>query len=156
MLAGGEIQETRKACIKQLNQDQNTRSVAGTIDEFAKFCGLLAKPENHVLVPGGQYIEKQVPLRQESDMVNEMARVLTGLPRYTAYARIVEEKGGEPIVWKGRIRTSKLTDAPAEGADAARAAIQKNALRGSVAKMMMGRASPLLGSVFRHRCRTAG
>jgi hypothetical protein len=58
-----------------------------------------------------------------------MARVLTGLPRHIAYARIVEEKGGEPIVWKGRIRTEKLADAPVEGADAARDAIEKNALR---------------------------
>lgn len=55
--------------------------------------------------------------------------MLTGLPRHIAYARIVEEKGGELIVWKGKIRTEKLTDAPVQGADAVRAAIEKNALR---------------------------
>jgi hypothetical protein len=76
----------------------------------------------------GQYIEKEVPVRQESDMVNEMARVMTGLPRYTAYAKIVEENGGEASVWKGRIRTSKLDDVRDDAMDAARAAIEKNML----------------------------
>jgi hypothetical protein len=39
-------------------------------------------------------------------MVNEMSRELVGLPKYTAYARVVGEKDGEAR--KGKVRTIEL------------------------------------------------
>jgi hypothetical protein len=37
-----------------------------------------------------------------------MSRELVGLPKYTAYARVVWEKDGKAIVWKGKVRTIEL------------------------------------------------
>lgn len=66
MLDAAQRQAVRNACIEEIkNGPQVVYEVAGTIDEFVRFCVLLAKPENHIRVPSGQYIEKQVPLRQE-------------------------------------------------------------------------------------------
>jgi hypothetical protein len=93
--------------------DEQIQKVAGTIDEFATFCGLLGRPENHIMVPSGQYVERQVQTRTEADMVGEMARALTALPRHQAFVKVVQQSGGEQKVWKGKIRTAKLFDAPA-------------------------------------------
>jgi hypothetical protein len=51
-------------------------------------------------------VEKSVRSRTEIDMVNEMSRELVGLPKYTAYARVVGEKDGEAR--KGKVRTIEL------------------------------------------------
>jgi hypothetical protein len=59
-------------------------------------------------------------------MVNEMARLLTSLPRYTAYVRAVTESAGVAGVWKGKVRTLKLTDVAADAALNARTAIGEN------------------------------
>jgi hypothetical protein len=61
-------------------------------------------------------------------MVNEMARVLTGIPKYTAYAKIVQEKIGGPIVWKGRVQPAKLSSVSAGAPETARLAIEKRAI----------------------------
>jgi hypothetical protein len=53
-------------------------------------------------------IEKQVHVRPVHDMTDEMAQELINLPRFTAYAKIIEEKGGEQRVWKGKIQTRPL------------------------------------------------
>jgi hypothetical protein len=118
-----ERKTLRRVCKEKL-WEGGQGGIAATIDEFARFCDQLAKPENHVRVRCGQYIEKQVPTRQESDMVNEMARVLTSLPRYTAYARVVEEKNGEASVWKGKVE--KLARAPDDALEKARKAVEEN------------------------------
>lgn len=91
MLTSSEIQEIKRACVKELSQDQNTRRVAATIDEFAVFCELLAQPDNRIK---GRYANT----RTEADMVNEMARVLTDLQDYTAYAKVRRAQAGESIV----------------------------------------------------------
>jgi hypothetical protein len=106
----------RDACIEAIKHSpKDVCETAATIDEFARFCVLLAKPENHVKVKSAQYVEKQVRARTEIDMVNEMSRELVGLPKYTAYARVVGEKDGKAIVWKGKVRTIEL---PGVAADA--------------------------------------
>jgi hypothetical protein len=71
------------------------------IDDIVEFCYLLRKPENHIKIASGQYVEKQVHVRQVHDMADEMAQELTNLPRFTAYAKIIEEKDGEQKVKTG-------------------------------------------------------
>jgi hypothetical protein len=44
-------------------------------------------------------------------MTDEMAQELSNLPRYYAYAKIIEEKDGKQTVWKGKIQTYMLPDA---------------------------------------------
>lgn len=78
------------------------------IEVFVAFCELLAKPENHIKVRSGQYVEKAVRTRAEIDMVHEIARELVDLPKYTAYARVTQSIGGEQRVWKGKIRTERI------------------------------------------------
>jgi hypothetical protein len=120
VLTGSEIQEIKMACVKELSQDQTTRRVAATIDEFAVFCELLAQPENRIK---GRYANT----RTEADMVNEMARVLTDLQDYTAYAKVRRAQAGESIVWKGKIRTIKLAKAPVGALEEAYAVVEQNA-----------------------------
>lgn len=111
VLSAYEIEDVKRACIQELRQaNPETRNVAATIDEFVQFCALLSRPENHIQVPCGQYIEREVRARQEADMSNEVARKLTELPKYTAYAKIMKEIEGEHIVWKGKIQTLQLKE----------------------------------------------
>jgi hypothetical protein len=77
------------------------------IDEFYQFCLLLGRPENHIKVPSGQYVEKPVHVRPVHDMTNEMAQELTNLPRYTAYAKVIQEKKEQQEVIKRKIKTKK-------------------------------------------------
>jgi hypothetical protein len=60
-------------------------------------------------------------------MVNEMARVLTDLQDYTAYAKVRRAQAGESIVWKGKIRTIKLAATPVGALEEAMAGIERHA-----------------------------
>jgi hypothetical protein len=77
------------------------------IDDLVEFCILLMKPENHIKVPSGQYVEKLVHIRPVHDMTDEMAQELTNLPRFIAYAKVIEEKEGKQNVFKGKMQTLK-------------------------------------------------
>lgn len=107
-LSEHEARKVRESCIRQLHEAGDiTKKAIATIDEFAAFCKLLSQPENHILVPSKQYVEKQVPTRHEQDMVNHRARELLELPKYTAYAKVLQEVDGQQRVWKGKIQTLK-------------------------------------------------
>jgi hypothetical protein len=122
VLDAAQIRTVRDACIEEIKYSpQAVYEVAGTIDEFAVFCELLAQPDNRIKA-------RHINTRAEADMVNEMARVLTSIPKYTAYAKLVQEKTGEPIVWKGRVQPAKLSDVSAGAPETARLAIEKRAL----------------------------
>jgi hypothetical protein len=60
-------------------------------------------------------------------MVNEMARVLTDLQDYTAYAKVRRAQACESIVWKGKIRTIKLAKAAVGALEEAYAVVEQNA-----------------------------
>ena len=78
------------------------------LNAISEVCILLSQPENHIKVASGQYVEKQVHVRPVHDMTDEMAQELTNLPRFTAYAKIIEEKDGEQKVKTGKIQTYPL------------------------------------------------
>src|SRR5687768_15803774 len=80
------------------------------IDEMFDFFNLLSKPENHIKVPSGQYVEKHVNVRPVHDMTNEMAQELGKLPRFQAYTKIIDESQNEQIVRTHRIRTEPLPE----------------------------------------------
>ncbi len=91
------VRETRKnACLGELFQSEEDKEKAlhilFFINEFAHFCDLLGKPENHIKKPTGEYVVKEAPLRTEADMVGEMRRELISLPNFTAYAKIMQGK----------------------------------------------------------------
>ncbi len=91
------VRETRKnACLGELFQSEEDKEKAlhmlFFINEFAHFCDLLSKPENHIKKLTGEYVVKEAPLRTEADMVGEMRRELVGLPNFTAYAKIMQAK----------------------------------------------------------------
>lgn len=72
VLTFDQIQWVKQACVASLSQaDAQTQNVVATINEFVSFCELLRLPENHILVPSRQYIQKQVNTRLEQDMVNK-------------------------------------------------------------------------------------
>jgi hypothetical protein len=100
-----QIMAVKNACMEEIKYSpKEVCEVAATIDEFARFCVLLAKPENHIKVRSAQYVEKPVRARAEIDMVNEISRELVNLPRYTAYARVVGEKDGKALFGRGKYK----------------------------------------------------
>jgi hypothetical protein len=104
VLSAGERETLRNICIKELSGvDAKT-----VVDDFVSFAGLLSKTENHILVQSTQYVEKPVQSRTVSDMTNEMAQELAGLPHYTAYVRLIEEKDGRQRIVKEKIETIPL------------------------------------------------
>lgn len=128
-LDAAQIMAVRNSCMEEIKHSpREVYEVARTIDEFARFCVLLAKPENHIKVRSAQYVEKPVRSRAEIDMVNEISRELVNLPRYTAYARVVGEKDGKAIVWKGKVRTIELPGVAADAFYQASEAIERSAL----------------------------
>ena len=74
----------------------NSKPTFQLIDELKDFCQLFSKPENHIKVPSGQYIEKQVHVRPVHDMTDEMVQELIDLRPHTAYVK---------STWKGKIQT---------------------------------------------------
>lgn len=85
---------------------RHNKGIIEMLEEFGKFCEILGKPENHIKVRSWQFVTKQINIRTEQDMVNETARELSGLPKYTAHAKVLEDQGRK--IWKGRIRTIEL------------------------------------------------
>jgi hypothetical protein len=85
-----------------LNED--TCTVA---DSLVRLCDLLSKPENHITIRA----EPHKPVRTIQDMVNEMPHELSNLPRFTAYAKVLQQKGGMgeiQLTIKEKIITLKL------------------------------------------------
>lgn len=74
------------------------------IEDFVECCDLLAKPENQIKMPGGQYVSREVNARQEQDMTNEMSRELVWLPRFIAYAKVLQERSGVEECGRGKYR----------------------------------------------------
>lgn len=88
-----ELRQNARALLQaEMNPKQN---VFLAIDELVEFCTLLQNPDNWVRVASGQYVQKERPLRTIADMTNEMEQELVSLPRFTAYAKLIEEQGGE-------------------------------------------------------------
>jgi hypothetical protein len=111
-LTGDEIKTIKVFCYDELLEGikigRNNPVIFQIVEELKEFCQLLSRPENHIKVASGQYVEKQVHVRPVHDMTDEMAQELINLPRYTAYAKVIEEKDGKQNVWSGKIETFGL------------------------------------------------
>jgi hypothetical protein len=112
VLSASEIDTIKKLCYKELCEGQpkdiDTNRMLLVINDLIEFCNLLTKPENHVKVRSGQYVEKLVHVRPVHDMTDEMAQELANLPRFTAYAKVIQEQGGRQAVIKHKMQTLKL------------------------------------------------
>jgi hypothetical protein len=133
-LTATERGDVLRACEREFSESEPVKAVIEVVRQFAEFCTLLSRPENQIKVPTGQYIEREVNARTEQDMVNEMARELISLPKFTAWAKMRQERDGVQVIWKGKIKTTKLDTLPSgEFADAAAktayTSIERNSLR---------------------------
>ena len=113
VLSASEIDTIKKLCYKELCEGQpkdiDTNRMLRVISDLVEFCNLLSKPENHVKVQSGQYVEKPVHVRPVHDLTDEMAQEFSNLPRFTAYAKIIQDQGGRQMVSKCKMQTLKLT-----------------------------------------------
>jgi hypothetical protein len=105
-----EIQKLKDICFNELTAliKAGKRDVFKVTLEISELCQLLSQPENHVKVPSGVYKEVAVHVASTQEMVNQAVQALTELPRYTAMAKVIEERGGEQRVWKGHVLTQDL------------------------------------------------
>ena len=101
VLTPTEIKVMKNACLTEVNG----HPALTAIKDFEEFCKLLARPENHIMIPGTQFIETQVNTYQTQEMTNQMAQELTKLPRFIAYARIISEVAGKQIVGNHLMQT---------------------------------------------------
>jgi hypothetical protein len=93
------------ACYETICASKENQVFFEGIEDILEFCQLLAQPENHILVPSGQYVEKPVQIASTSEMTNQAVQTLTGLPKFTAYAKIIDEREGKQTSWAGKIET---------------------------------------------------
>jgi hypothetical protein len=116
ILSASEIKQLRDACLHELSQHGQERvsAMLRIVEEFVKFCTLLRKPENHIIVASWHYVEKAVNTRAVGDMTNEMAQELMKLPRFTAYANVIHEQDGVQRVITQKIATVRLPSVLAE------------------------------------------
>jgi hypothetical protein len=107
-----EITEITELCeamfTESIQAGKSSPHILTAIDEIFDFFNLLSKPENHIKVPSGQYVEKHVNVRPVHDMTNEMAKEIGKLPRFQAYTKIISENENEQVVSVHRIQTNPL------------------------------------------------
>lgn len=103
-LTDRDIEKVKAGCLREC--DEASARTISVLREFVEFCELLSRPENVYMVKSGQFVSKLVNTRTEQDMVNEAAREATGLPKYTAYAKVLQDEGAK--IWTGKIRTLEL------------------------------------------------
>ena len=58
-----------------------------------------------VLIPSTKYDEEPKREKTQGEMITIMAQTLADLPRFTAYAKIIDEKAGKQVVVKRKIAT---------------------------------------------------
>jgi hypothetical protein len=114
-------QQVLKACDKEIEG----RNMKEAIENIVKFLELFRKPEHIIRVSSGRYIEKEVPSLKYAEMTHQMEQELMGLPRFTAWAKIAQEKDGKQLVIKRKIQTLPLPDVLPD-ADEGRAVIEGN------------------------------
>ena len=114
VLPPDEIERLTKLCYTELLHDPVTgkKRIEKLLfpDELDELCHLLQNPENHIKVPSGQYITKQVHVRPVHDMTDEMAQELAKLPRFTAWTTLVDENEGKQTVRQKKIHTLPLPE----------------------------------------------
>jgi hypothetical protein len=68
-------------CLVDLREEdrRSDLNLLALFDHLEELCYLLRKPENHIKIASGQYVEKQVHVRQVHDMSDEMAQELSNL-----------------------------------------------------------------------------
>jgi hypothetical protein len=115
ILTEREIAIIKDICYKELLED--SKNPLQRIEEHVELFTLLQKPENHIKVPSGQYVEKLVHVRPVHDMTDEMAQELANLPRFTAYVKAIEEDRGKQTVTKHKMQTLELTKSYLEKAE---------------------------------------
>ena len=110
ILTEREIEIIRDICYQKLLVD--SKNPLQRIEEHVELFKLLQKPENHIKVQSGQYVEKPVHIRPVHDMTDEMAQELANLPKFIAYAKVTQEDKGKQTVLKHKIQTIPLSYIP--------------------------------------------
>jgi hypothetical protein len=111
ILSADEIKNLTDLSYKELLADVNEEEDINFFKDLsllAEVCYLLTKPENYIKVSSSQQRAKQKQKRTIADMINEMAQELSNLPRFTAYAKSLQEKDGQQRVIKKKSQTIAL------------------------------------------------
>jgi hypothetical protein len=87
------IEQCEKIIEADIQAGLTVKTLFQIIDDVVGFCYHLQKPENHIKVASGQYVEKQVHVRAVHDMTDETAQALLDLQPHTAYVRSSGSKG---------------------------------------------------------------
>ena len=116
----------KNACLAELSGS----SALTVLNDFVRFCDLLARPENHVQVPSTQYIETQVNTYCTQEMINQAAKEITRLPRGAAYATLLQEVNDTQIVRIVKIQTARIAEA--KTLTGAGEIVKKNAIRAGI------------------------
>jgi hypothetical protein len=95
------------------------------INDFVEFCSLLTEPENRIVSPTKQYFREKTT----DEMVSMMRQELINLPWYVAYAKIMQEKGGEHIVLNEKINTPKPPALRHSDAESIKVAVKRRMIR---------------------------
>jgi hypothetical protein len=77
VLHGSELAFVRNSCETEI-REQAQSDVFTKIDKCIEICHLLIQPENHILVPSGQYVEKAVQIASTQEMINQATQTLSG------------------------------------------------------------------------------
>jgi hypothetical protein len=102
-----------EACRTELAQaNGGGNGIFAALEDFVQFCQLLRQPENHVRGTIAQYVEREVNTYSTAEMRAQMEEELIDLPFFTAYAKVIQERGGEQFVLKRKIKTLPLSDLP--------------------------------------------
>ena len=112
VLTSAEREALIQVCLKQMSTTWGqslVHNLLQTYNDFIDFCHLMQKPENHIKIASGQYVEKHVHVRTVHDMSDEMAQELSRLPRFTAWVNLIEESDGEQLAVQKKIYTLPLT-----------------------------------------------
>jgi hypothetical protein len=65
-----------------------------------------------VHLPSSHYDETPKREKTQGEVIDEIARELVGLPRYTAFAKVIQERGGVQVVLKRKIETIPMPQVP--------------------------------------------
>jgi DNA-binding protein H-NS len=103
----------KRLCPPALSSEKAAKRLTWQLAELQRFiyaCFYVAPrilAEEPIKEPSRKYEETLRVERTQQDLVNEMALKLSRLPRFTAYAKVIEERNGEQLVHTQEIQTLK-------------------------------------------------
>ena len=107
-----DFKTLNRYCVQYMQQNIPSHyavpAILTLILDLAKVCVLIGKPEGIIQTTSPLYTERETNERTFRDMTDETVQELTQLPRYQAYAKIIDDIQDRQIVRTHRIETLPL------------------------------------------------